>query len=388
MTEALARLFPAPGDGVLPLHEPRFAAGDVAAVGACVEGTWVSYAGPHVAEFEAQLAEATGRRHAIATVSGTAAVHLCLLAAGVRDGDEVLMPALTFVATANASIYCRAIPHFIDSSPDTLGVCPQRLRAYLEEITEQAPDGTCINRRTGRPIRALVTVHVLGHPTDDDALAEVADAFGLAFVNDATESLGSLYKGRPAASSGHVAALSFNGNKILTTGGGGAVVCNDDDLADWLRRITTTAKDPHPWAFHHSEPAFNYRLPGLNAALGVPQMKRLAETVDRKRRLADHIRQGLEGVPGLRVIKEPVGAHSNYWLNAVLLDDPEGLEPTLKALHDQRILARPLWTLMPRLPFLKRAPADDLPVAEDLVARTLCLPSSPHLINDLEAAGR
>jgi perosamine synthetase len=211
-----------------PLHEPEFSEREETLLRQCLDGGWVSYAGPQVERFEAALARLTGRRHAIATVNGTAALHAALLVAGVRPGDEVLVPALTFVATANAVAYCGAIPHFVDSAADTLGIDPVALERRLQDIAIPGDAGGVVNRATGRPIRALVPVHVFGHPCDDDALAEIAGRYGITVVTDAAESLGSLYKGRPAAAGGRLAGLSFNGNKIVTTGGGGAVVTDDD----------------------------------------------------------------------------------------------------------------------------------------------------------------
>ena len=376
--ERLASVLPADS---LPaaLHEPEFRGNEKKMLADCIDSGWVSYNGPQVKEFERSLAKACGRSHGVATVSGTAALHTALIVAGVERGDEVLIPTLTFVATANAVAYCGAVPHFLDSAADTLGLDPDHLAQTLRDIASK--DGKHIrNRKTGRRLAGIVPVHVLGHPTDDRRLTEIAKSYGLPLIVDATESLGSMRDGRPAASFGDMSVLSFNGNKIITTGGGGAVLTDDDALADRLRHLTTTAKRPHSWAFLHDEVGYNYRMPNLNAALGLAQLERLDNFVSRKRRLASAYQAACQALPGLSFIAEPNGTQSNYWLNAISLQQREQRDTMLEALQSAGLRARPLWELMHRLPMFASAPRSAaLAVAEDLQARVLCLPSSPKL---------
>ena len=256
------------------LHEPSFRGREWEYVKECLDSGWVSTAGPHVNAFERSLEELTGVRHAIAVVNGTAALHLCLLAAGVARDDEVIVPALTFIATANAVAYCGAFPHFADSDEGTLGLSPEALRRHLRAACETA-SGVTRNRATGRRIRAIVPMHTFGHPVDMDTLVDVAGEFGLAIIEDAAEALGSRYKGRHVGGDGLLSSLSFNGNKIVTTGGGGAVLCNDEPLADRVRHLSTTARLARGWSFVHDEVGYNYRMPNLNAALGRAQLESL-----------------------------------------------------------------------------------------------------------------
>ena len=346
----------------------------------CLDTGWVSSVGSYVDRFERDLEACTGAAHAIATSNGTSALHICLLLAGVRAGDEVLMPALTFIATANAVSYVAAVPHFVDSETVSLGVDPARLEAHLRD-TAHLVGGVCINHRTGAPIRALVVMHVFGHPADLAALAEVARRWHLVLVEDAAESLGSTYRGRHTGNVGRVAALSFNGNKVVTTGGGGAVLTNDAELGRRAKHLTTTARTPHRWNFLHDEVGYNYRLPNLNAALGCAQLEQLASLVERKRRLAARYREALEVVDGVRFLVEPPATASNYWLNAIVLDAPNAgqRDALLGALNDAGYMARPLWTLMHRLPMYRDCPRDNLEVAEQMEARVVNVPSSAKL---------
>jgi perosamine synthetase len=367
----------------VPLHEPSFGADAWAQVKDCLDSGWVSSVGAHVDRFEQDLADYTGIGHAVATVNGTAALHTCLLLAGVKPGDEVLLPALTFVGTANPVAAMGAVPHFVDSDHATLGVDPAALAAHLDQIGEQR-DGRCVNKQTGRPISALVVVHVLGHVADMPALRRIADQRGLKLIEDAAEALGSYRDGRHAGRWGDLAALSFNGNKIITTGGGGAVLTADADLARHAKHLTTTAKLPHPWAFEHDEVAFNYRLPNLNAALGVAQLGQLSELLAAKRRLADDYRQAFAGMSGVDCFDEPPGCRSNHWLNLLLLPDAGERDALLAAAHERGLLLRPFWTPLHRLPMYADAPRAALPVAEALFARGVCLPSSAALATTAE----
>jgi len=362
------------------LHEPEFAGRERECVNECIETGWVSSVGAYVDRFERDLAAITGARFAIATSNGTAALHVCLLLAGVRTGDEVLVPALTFIATANAVSYANATPHFVDSEAVSLGIDAEKLERYLAEIATRT-DGQCVNRRTGRVIRALIVMHVFGHPADLDALARITRHWGITLIEDAAESLGSSHGSRHTGNVGLVSALSFNGNKIVTTGGGGAVLTNDAVLGPRAKHLTTTARVAHRWNFIHDEVGYNYRLPNLNAALGCAQLERLPDMLARKRALAARYIAAFADVNGVRFLREPPGTTSNYWLNAIALDSGQKhlRDDLLAALNDVGFISRPIWTLMHRLPMYSACPRGDLSLAEDLEARVINLPSSAKL---------
>lgn len=362
------------------LHEPSFSGNEWDYVKECIDTGWVSSVGRFVDEFEKRLAQYTGVKRAVAVVNGTAALHICLKLVGVQANDEVLIPALTFVASANAVKYTGAVPHFVDSEYRTLGLDPKKLADYLEEIAEIRTD-ECYNRKTGRRIKAVVPMHTYGHPVDLDALSEVCRRFHLELIEDAAESLGSFYKGKHTGGIGRVAALSFNGNKIVTTGGGGAILTNDEDLGAHAKHLTTTAKKPHPWSFIHDEVGYNYRLPNMNAALGCAQIEQIESFRSRKRDLAFSYARAFEHVPGVEFFSEPDFAESNYWLNAILLEQPsiEKRDTVLKATNDAGIMTRPVWTLLNKLPMFEHCPSMDLSVAQDIEARLINIPSSASL---------
>lgn len=360
------------------LHEPSFGERDKALTQDCLDSGWVSSVGRYVDQFEQGLAELTGIPHAVATVNGTAALHTCLMVAGIRAGDEILLPALTFVGTANPVAAMGAVPHFVDCDRDTLGVDPQALEVYLRHIAELR-DGVCYNRHSGRPLRALVVVHVLGHVADMPALRSIADDYGLYLIEDAAEALGSYRDNLHAGHWGDLAALSFNGNKIITTGGGGAILTRNDELAARARHLTTTAKRPHPWALEHDAVGFNYRLPNLNAALGCAQLEQLPQRLAQKRRLAERYAAAFAGLKDVELYPEPSGCRSNHWLNLLLLPDSSERESLLSAAHAEDILMRPFWTPLHRLPMYQDNPCAPLQISEDLFARGVCLPSSAWL---------
>jgi len=367
-------------DGGVALHEPEFRGQEWAYLKDCLDTGWVSSVGAYVDRIERDLEVITGAAHAIATSNGTAALDICLRLVGVEAGDEVLVPTLTFVATANAVAYQGATPHFVDSETVTLGVDPVRLEAYLRE-TARIDGEVCINTRTGAPIRALMVMHVFGHPCDLDGLAEVAARWKLALVEDAAEGLGSHWKGRHVGNVGLVSALSFNGNKIVTTGGGGAILTNDPDLARRAKHLTTTARVPHKWSFVHDEVGWNHRMPNLNAALGCAQLERLPDMMARKAVLAQRYGEAFRSVEGARLLTARPGAEVNHWLNALILERPDMAmrDALLETLNGAGLMARPLWTLMHRLPMYEACPRDALPVAEALEASVINLPSSAKL---------
>ncbi len=370
------------GDAKRPvqLHEPRFGGKERDYVNETIDSGWVSSVGKFVDRFEQELAERCGVLHAIATVNGTAALHAAMLLAGVKQDDEVLLPALTFIATANAAAYCGAHPHFCDSDSATLGIDPAKLDAGLAE-TAEIVQGACRNKKTGRRIAAIVPMHTFGHPVDMDALCEVAARWNVPVIEDAAEALGSVYKGRHVGRHGIIATLSFNGNKPVTTGGGGALLTNDATLARAAKHLTTTAKQPHAWAFIHDRVGYNYRLPNINAALGCAQLEQLDRFVEAKRRLAARYQEAFTRVPGASVFRDADAAQSNYWLVAMLLDraDETVRDAFLQASHDRGIICRPVWTGMHRLPMYRDSPRMNLDEAERLELRIVNLPSSMAL---------
>ena len=359
------------------LHEPYFGGNEWLYLKECLDTGWVSSAGQFVDQFEQQLSEHTGASYAVAVVNGTAALHICLKLAGVSQGDEVLVPALTFVATANAVVYCGAIPHFVDSEEKTLGLDPYKLSSYLNEIANVHPEG-CFNKQTGRRIKAVVPMHTFGHPVDLDPLVELCERFKLVLIEDAAESLGSYYKGRHTGSLGLLSAVSFNGNKVITTGGGGAVLTNDESLAKLAKHITTTAKNPHRWAFVHDQTGYNYRMPNINAALGCAQLEQLPAFLEKKRSLAERYRKVFDGIDWVKFFTELDFARSNYWLNVLLLDESIAgqRDHLLELANSMGILTRPAWVLMHKLPMFQECPRMDLRVAESLERRIINLPSS------------
>ncbi len=370
----------APDGSAVVLHEPEFTGREWDYVKECIDTGWVSSVGKYVDEFERRVAAAGGTAFAVATVNGTTALHVAFLLAGVKAGDEVIVPALTFVATANAVSHAGAVPHFADSEFRTLGLDPDALARHLARVGVRR-DGACFNRETGRRIAAIAPMHTFGHPVDMDRLAPVAAEWLIPVVEDATEALGSTYKGKAAGSLSRIGTLSFNGNKIVTTGGGGAILTDDPDVAKRAKHLTTTAKVPHRWEFNHDEIGFNYRLPNLNAALGCAQFERLDQFLEEKRALAAAYAQRFETVSGGSIFVEPDFARSNYWLNAFLLDEDLAghRDAVLAATNAAGLMTRPCWTLMHHLPMYAANPRMDLPVAESIARRLINLPSSPKL---------
>jgi len=362
------------------LHEPRFTGNEQRYVQECMDSTYVSTVGAYVERFERELAAYTGARRAVAVVNGTAALQVALQLAGVKAKDEVIVPALTFVATANAVHYLGAIPHFADSDETTLGLDPGALRDWLKSIAEAAGDGYR-NRQTGCRISALVPMHTFGHPCDLEGVLAVAHDYRLTLVEDAAESLGSRYQGQHTGTFGLLGTLSFNGNKIITTGGGGAILTNDERLADHAKHLTTTAKLPHRWDYVHDEVGYNFRMPNLNAALGSAQLEQLPEFLASKRRLFERYQEALAHIDEVRLMREPSGCESNYWLQTLVLSDAvaDQRDAILQATNDTGLMTRPAWRLMHRLEPYTECPHAPLPVAESLERRIVNLPSSAGL---------
>jgi len=366
--------------GPIPLHTPKFDDADKELVKACLDEGWVSTAGHFVDEFEALIARACGVKHAIATTNGTSALHAALHCVGVTEDDAVLCPALTFIATANAISYTGAKPIFLDSSIADLGIDLGKLVNFLEtECTHR--NAQTRHKNTGRPIKAIVPVHIFGHACDLHALTDICRNWNIAVIEDAAEALGSLFDGRPCGGYGTAATLSFNGNKPVTTGGGGAIVTNDESLAKRLKHVTTTAKRPHAWRYDHDEIGFNYRLPSLNAALGIAQMRKLEAIVESKRAIAKAYEARLSRLADIIWVSEPGNCKSNYWLNAIILPDAPQRDLFLELTNSQEIQTRPCWTLIPHTAAYRDAiQAPDLTQARMLESRLVNLPSSPWML--------
>jgi aminotransferase in exopolysaccharide biosynthesis len=358
----------------IPLHAPVFRGRERELLVDTIDSTFVSSVGAYVDRFEKDAAAFTGSPRAVAVMNGTAALHIALVLAGVERDDLVVTQSLTFVATCNAIAYCGATPLFIDVDRHTLGLSPTALHAWLEEHARIDDDGVCRTRDRNRRIRACLPMHTFGHPVELDALVAVCERWHLVLVEDAAESLGSYYKDRHTGNFGRIGVLSFNGNKIMTTGGGGMVLA-DETIGKRAKHLTTTAKIPHPYEFFHDEVGYNYRMPNLNAALGCAQLEQLPAFLASKRALAERYIAFFAG-SDLQPIVEPEHCRSNYWLNGVICETPAQRDALLKATNDSGVMTRPIWALMNRLPLYANAPRGPLDNAEWLEARVVNLPSS------------
>lgn len=370
----------------ISLHEPDFSGTQAwSYVKDCLDTGWVSTAGSWVNRFEQHLCSITGAEHAVVVSNGTVALRLALHLVGVGHGDEVLLPPLSFVATANAVAHLGAVPHFVDVEHKALGLSPVALAACLETIAERR-EGNLVNRETGRRIAAVLPVHVFGHPAVVDQLRGVADKWGLPLVEDAAEALASWRGDIHCGLFGSVGTLSFNGNKLITTGGGGALLTNDASLAQRARHLSTTAKQPHPWAFDHDAVGWNDRMPNLNAALGVAQLEVLDRRLDAKRLLAQRYAEAFADLEGVELVEEPIDCRSNHWLVSMRFTADDRLIAQsarfqlLERAHSIGLLLRPIWTPLHQLPMYAACPTGSLAVAEDQAPRLLNLPSSPQLL--------
>lgn len=361
------------------LHEPDISSVEHEYVTACLDSTFVSSVGPFVTQFEDEFADFVGAKYAIAVSNGTSALQVALKLAGVNPGDEVVVPALSFVATANAVSHLGAVPYFVDSSFDTLGMDPEALKELLNNQTVTSRG--LINPETGRKISAVVPMHTIGHPVDILRILQICDEFQIPVVEDAAESLGSYVGTKHTGTFGKLGIFSFNGNKILTTGGGGMIVTDDPVLASQAKHLTTTAKLNHQWEFSHDQVAWNYRLPNLNAALGVAQLKRLPIFLSEKRVIASTYQKVFSNLSGVHFLEEPKGTLSNYWLCSVMLDeDYKNLrDDFLRIASSEGIQCRPLWNLLSEQQMYLDAPSAPIRNAQSIVSRTISLPSSPNI---------
>ncbi len=361
----------------IPLHEPRFFGNEKKYLNECIDSTFVSSVGAFVDRFETEFARTVGAKYAIATVNGTAALHVSLILAGVERGNEVITQPLTFIATANAISYIGAAPVFVDVDLDTLGLSPQSLQRFLEEHCTINHD-QCVNRTSEKIIKACVPMHTFGHPCHIDEIKRICDEWHITLVEDAAESLGSTYKNRQTGTFGSVGAFSFNGNKIITSGGGGVIVTDDATLAKRAKHITTTAKIPHKWEYVHNEIGYNYRLPNLNAALLCAQLEQLEGFLENKRELAGEYKEFF-AAREIQFINEPDNAKSNYWLNVVLLKGLDERNAFLEYTNSSGVMTRPIWALMNKLDMFAACQCGDLSNALYLEERIVNLPSSVRI---------
>ena len=364
----------------LPLHVPEFGELEKSYVMDCLDTGWVSSVGGYVNKFEDMLAEVCGVKYAVAVVNGTAALELALRVAGVSADDEVIMPSLTFVATANAACHLGATPHFVDVDRDSLTMCPNSLRSHLNSIVNMS-SGHAINNESGKKISAIMPMHTFGHAADMEKLIEVASEFSIPIVEDAAEALGSVYRDKPCGCFGLASAVSFNGNKVITTGGGGAVLTNSIDIAKQARHLSTTAKVPHAWEFVHDAIGYNYRMPNINAALGLGQLQGLNEKIKAKRKLANQYRNILADCEDFVFVQEPSWSKSNYWLNAIKLPgvNLETRNILINELSEAGYLVRPVWRPLHKLQMFKNMPRSSLTNTDFLETSVVNLPSSAKL---------
>jgi perosamine synthetase len=360
--------------GIIPLHAPLFIGNEKKYLEECIDSTYVSSVGKFVDLFEEKIAQYTGSQKAVVCVNGTNALHLALKMVGVEQNDEVLTQSVTFIATANAISYCGAIPVFIDVDRDTMGLSPTALSAFLSENAEVKWD-SCFNKITGKRIKACVPMHTFGHPCRIDEIIVICNKYGIEVVEDAAESIGSYYKGKQTGTFGKIGVISFNGNKTITTGGGGMLLFNDVVMAKRAKHLSTQAKIAHPWEFNHDEIGYNYRMPNINAAIGVAQLENLDLYISRKRVLAE-IYRDFFSTGNVKFVNEPENCRSNYWLNTVLFDSSVQRDLFLKESNQQHIMTRPLWRLMHKLPMFENCRHGSLENSEWLEERLVSIPSS------------
>ena len=368
------------GPGEHSLHEPLFGEEELATVTKTIESTMVSSVGPQITEFEEQVRKLTGAAFAVATVNGTAALQIAMEASGLCPGDEVLIPSLTFAATASAVVHAGGIPVFIDSDPERIGLDPTSLRSWLQ-ANAVVSAGKTKNKSSGNPIHSVVPVHIFGHPVNINQILDICKEFNILLIEDAAESLGSYFEDKHTGTFGTAGIISFNGNKTITTGGGGMVLTNSEEIASKARHLITTAKVPHAWEYIHDAVGYNFRLPNLNAALGVAQMKNLESIVEMQRRLYEKYATELRDVSGVTLLSEPADSRSNFWLQAIVLDSGnEGSkDDILELFHADGLKVRPAWRPLHMLEPYAKYERTSMAGTEDVYARLVNLPSSPKL---------
>ena len=355
------------------LHEPIFIGNEKKYLNECIESTFVSSVGAFVDKVGIEFSRFTGSRNFIPTVNGTSALHVALLLAGVQNDTEVITQPLTFVATCNAISHCGAQPVFVDVDIETLGMSPESLKIFLEKHTYDK-DGEIYNKHTHKKIRAIVPMHTFGHPCKIDKILEIANDFDIPVVEDAAEGVGSYYRNKHLGTYGKFGTLSFNGNKIITSGGGGGILTDDEELAKRARHITTTAKIPHKWEFYHDETGYNYRMPNINAALLLAQLEKIDIFLENKRKLVELYAKFFEDEE-IKFVTEPGNSRSNYWLNAIILENKAQRDKFLECTNANGVMTRPVWVLMNKLPMFKGAFCMPLKNAEYLEERVVNIPS-------------
>ncbi len=382
------------GSDFVPLSVPKFIGNEKKYLNECIDTTFVSSVGKFVDRFENDMAAYTGAKRAVVCVSGTNALHMSLMLVGVKRDDEVLTQALTFIATCNALSYIGAYPVFIDVDKSTMGLSPDAMKEWLHKNAEvrkntrigeldkshdfaYEEDGyACYNKNTGRRIKACVPMHTFGHPVRIEEIAAICKEWHIELVEDAAESIGSKYKGQHTGTFGKIGAISFNGNKTITTGGGGMMLFNDEELGAFAKHITTQAKIPHRWEFRHDHIGYNYRMPNINAALGCAQLENLDAYVADKRATAAAYAEYFKNVDGIEFFTEPKNSFSNYWLNVVILPDHDKQLEFLQETNDNGVMTRPIWELMNRLPMFENCENDGLKNTIFFADRVVNIPSS------------
>lgn len=365
-------------DDFIPLHAPTFIGNEKKYLEECIDTAFVSSVGKFVDRFEEKMANYTGAKKAVVCVNGTNALHMAMLLVDVERDDEILTQALTFIATCNAISYIGAHPVFLDVDKETLGLSPKAVKDWLHKNAE-IKNGQCYNKRTGRRVKACVPMHTFGHPMLIDELLNICNEYHLELIEDAAESLGSFYKNRHTGTFGKIGVLSFNGNKTITTGGGGMLLFQDEELGALAKHLTTQAKVPHRWEFVHDHIGYNYRMPNINAALGCAQLENLEKFVLNKRETAKEYREFFQTIDGVTFFDEPENSHSNYWLNAVILNNREAQQKFLEYTNDHGVMTRPVWQLMNRLPMFENCETDRLENAVWLEERIVNIPSSVRI---------
>jgi perosamine synthetase len=358
----------------IPLHAPVFAGNEHNYVAETIDSTFVSSVGKFVDSFEEEIKKYTGAKYAVACVNGTAALHMALILAGVKKDDLVITQALSFIATCNAISYLHAKPVFVDIDRNTLGLSATALEYFLKNSTVQK-NGACFHKQTLQKISACVPMHTFGHPVEIDSIADLCQKYNVALIEDAAESIGSIYKGLHTGNYGLLGAFSFNGNKTITCGGGGVIITNDEKLGKLGKHLTTQAKVPHKWDFVHDHIGYNYRMPNINAALACAQLEQIEKFITNKRELSAKYKQFF-AERCVQFISEPKASRSNYWLNAILLKDLDERNEALNYLNDAGIMARPCWQLMHRLSMFEDCLRDEQYNAEWIFDRLINIPSS------------
>ncbi|MBC7452063.1 MAG: LegC family aminotransferase [Cytophagales bacterium] len=358
----------------IPLHEPVFAGNEKKYLNDCIDSGFVSSVGEYVNTFEKAIAAYTGAKRAILVVNGTQALHLACVVSGVGSGDEVIIQPLTFIATANAVSYTGATCIFVDVDKDTMGMSPASLENFLSHHTQMI-EGRCINNATGKQVKACIPMHTFGHPVRIDLIKEICDRYNIIVIEDAAESIGSSYKGTYTGRFGKIGVFSFNGNKIITTGGGGALITDDEALADLAKHLSTTAKIPHAWEYEHDHIGYNYRMPNINAALGLAQLENLTTFIEQKRKLAA-IYQSFFAQQNITCVKESPDSHVNYWLQAIILADRTERDAFLKYSNEHGVMTRPIWNLINKSVMYNSCQTTSLENAQWLEDRVVNIPSS------------